>query len=422
MINPTSEVNPNEINNIPESYLPIIHKIDVKDKKLQKIEPDFASHIAYPLISFGFQQYLHANVEKMEIIKEFAGKKKVYSTMRLFNSTIDNYDTDINAVSNEYFLFNEKENILGNGFYKLWEIMAMFNIIPDETVSSLHLLESDASLVQSLILFREMFMKNTTKDKHYVIPMNKLQSEATSFISGNKKISLLKTTDNFDITEASTIKTIVKNIPKKINLVTAYGAPDWKYKITLEQEMTDILIGEIITALNILSDGGSFVCRVFETFTMPVNKLIFMLSSVFDEVYLVKPLLSHMSTSEKFLVCLNYKSKKQILEQLEVLLKDMNKNTKLNIVDIFPDLELPTEFITTMININTQIANKQSLAINKIVKFIKSQNYYGDMYIYGRDEQIIASKYWLNQYYPTKKEFTKMQKNLEKLKQQIIKH
>lgn len=420
MINPTSEVNPMEINDIPESFLPIIYKINVKDKKNYKIETDFSSNIAYPLISLGFQQYLHANVEKMEIIKEFIGKKKVYSTMHLFNATIDNYETDIDAVTSEYFFFKEKDKILGNGFYKMWEIMAMFNIIPDETVYSLHLLETDASLIQSVVLFRDMFMKNASKDKHYIIPMNKLQNDALSFINNNKQISLIKTTDNFDISDNTIVKAIVKNIQKKINLVTAYGAPDWKYKITMEQEMTKNIIGEIATALNILENGGSFVCRVFETFTNPINKLIYMLSTTFEEVYIVKPLMSHMATSEKFLVCLNYQSKKHVLEQLDTLMKDITKNTKLNVVDIFPELELPEEFNTTMMKVNTEIANKQSLAINKIVKFIKSQNYYGDMYIDGREHQIIASKYWLNQYYPTKKEFNKMVKNLEKIKSKIV--
>jgi 23S rRNA U2552 (ribose-2'-O)-methylase RlmE/FtsJ len=418
-VNPLSDVNPNEIDNIPDSYKPIIYQIPEVNKKLSNIKPEFSNNIAYPLISNGFQQYLHANVLKMEIIKEFIGKKKVYSTMRLFNNKIDNYDTDIENVSREYFFFKEKDKILGNGFYKFWEIMSYFNFNTDETLNSLHLLESDLSLVQSLIQFRNMFMKNNTSDKHYVVLSNKLNTEETNFLN-NKKISSIKTPDTFNICDLSNIKTIIKNVPKKIKLITAYGAPDWKYNILLEQNMINTVIGEITTALNILEDKGTFICRVYETFSLPMNKLIYMLSSCFEKIYIFKPLLSHMSSSEKFLVCLNYQSNKKILEQLDLLIKNISEKSKLNVIDIFPELEIPTNFNETIVQMNTEIANKQCLSINKIVKFIKSQNYYGEMYIEGRDQQIIASKFWINQYYPMKKDFPKMIKNLEKIMKQKI--
>ena len=51
---------------------------------------------------------------------------------------------------------------------------------------------------------------------------------------------------------------------------------------------------------------------------------------------------------------------------------------------------------------NINIANKQQIMINKIVTYIKENNYFGDMYHSYRDEQIKATKWWTDTFYTTK--------------------
>ena len=45
-----------------------------------------------------------------------------------------------------------------------------------------------------------------------------------------------------------------------------------------------------------------------------------------------------------------------------------------------PELKLPNDFISTFRYLNISIANKQQIMINKIVKYIKENNYYGEKY------------------------------------------
>ena len=85
--------------------------------------------------------------------------------------------------------------------------------------------------------------------------------------------------------------------------------------------------------------------------------------------------------------------------------------------DIFPNLELPEDFVNKMIYINIEIANKQQIMINKIVVYIKNNNYYGDKYHEYREKQIEASNWWIKTYFTEK-----YNKNLESNMDEIHKY
>ena len=70
MVSLTSEVKYDDLKTVPENYKPIIYQITSSDKNIYDISPELSQNNDYPLLSLGFQQYLHANVTKMEIIKE----------------------------------------------------------------------------------------------------------------------------------------------------------------------------------------------------------------------------------------------------------------------------------------------------------------------------------------------------------------
>lgn len=413
----TSEIKYDDPSTVPENHKSIIYKLSTSSKKIYDISPELSTKNDYPILSLGFQQYLHANVNKMELIREFEGKKKVYTTMHLFDKTIDDYEMGIENVTIEYFKFDNKKYIRGNGFYKLWELLAMFDIVPLNTdnIASAHITKNDVSPAQATSLYRETFSKKShQKDKHHVLCLQKPNNSEL-----DKKFNIVNASSNKLFLDDKIIKSF-SGETKKVDVVTAYGAPDWIYKITLEQDITKLVISEITCALGILSDNGSFVYRIFETFTATTCKLIYVLSLLFDETYLVKPLTSHASTSEKFIVCKGYKPNQKILDQFEKINKIMSNNPELNVVNIFPELELPTDFHMLMMCINTEIANKQIIGINKIIAFIKSQNYYGDAYTDERLAQINASNYWLNLFYPNKGDYGKMIKLLEQHKNNVV--
>lgn len=422
MISESDIVKINDVSTIPNEYKPIIFKLDTiskqsqKHKKIYDASPELSHNIDYPLMSLGFQQYLHANVNKMDIIKEFIGKKKVYTTMHLFEPKISEYDASIETVTVEYFRMSDEQKILGNNFYKMWEMLLTLNsisrnILDVKQQNSVHMFDDDCSIIQALSMYKKLFGYGK-KQTYYAISHNIPPNEVLTNPQ-KEKIEQLPIPVDTQIIQSGMITKLSETVGDTVGFVTAFGTTNWKYSITQEQELIKPVISEIACALNILNNGGTFVCRLYETFTMTMCRLIYVISTLFDDVYLMKPLMSHQTTSERFLVCCGYNQNAKITEQFNKTLKIMSEHRDMNIVNIFPDLYVSDEFRMALSCANTEIANHQIIGINKVVSFIKSQNYFGDMYNIGRTEQINASTYWINMYYPNDTEIKKELKNIK---------
>jgi hypothetical protein len=90
------------------------------------------------------------------------------------------------------------------------------------------------------------------------------------------------------------------------------------------------------------------------------------------------------------------------------------------LVDFFPEYHTTDNYKAALITTNTKIANKQFIAINEIVDFIKKQNYRGDEYQKRRNMQIDASKYWCDTFFPDLKDFNGKKKGIEKMISDLI--
>lgn len=418
-------------------YMPIIYKLPKNREDIFEYEekPEFSANIDYPQFSLGFQHYIHQSKTKMEITKEFKGKKLVYLVMSKFERFVDDYEADIDNISKAYFDINPKPNILSRAFYKLWELFFMFNLIDltNKNFVSAHLAEGPGSFIQATMFYRDKFTQKgiSKNDKYYAVTLHSeddnkhIPQLEETFINYYKKekperFMLHKTynsqvaggsidKDNGDLTDKKTMKLFGGNFNKqKAHFITADGGFEWDNEIIQEQEAFKLILAQIIMALKIQEKDGHFVCKIYESFTDITSKFISILLSFYGEVYAVKPLMSRSSNSEKYLVCMYFKDDKNNdskIKKLENILENMNKYKNSSLVNIFPGFKISDELKATLIKLNTEIANKQFITINEMVDFIKKQNYRGDEYIKRRDMQIDASKYWLNKFFPNTEEF-----------------
>ena len=76
---------------------------------------------------------------------------------------------DIKTITEKYFDIKTKEKqILSRAFYKLWEILFIFDILPyDNSITTAHLAEGPGSFVQSVIMFRDKFNKDKSNNDKY---------------------------------------------------------------------------------------------------------------------------------------------------------------------------------------------------------------------------------------------------------------
>lgn len=377
-------------------YIPITLNMQIDIKSIFDLEANvkLTNNIDYPKCSLGFHHYMHSLKKDAIVIKEFENKKKVYLVTNRFEIEIDKYDNSIKNEVNKYLNITDKTaKIVSLDFYKLWEIMFMFDLFDTTDISSAHFLE-DGSNIQSLMYFREKFYK--TKDKYYIINPYKI----SNFIEENEK---------------KIIKTNSDSIKEKVQFITIGSSITYiDNENTIEQEYHIPLFKNILNAVKIQKKGGSLIIKVFETYTDVTSKIICILISLYDKVFFIKPMTSLPSQSERYIVCNGFKlsDTSGILKKLEKINETIEKNLKLKLCDLFIDYEIDFKLKTRLIKLNQIISNMVFKSLGEIVNFINSQDYYGDTYEKYRNEQIEANNFWVQTFLPEPKKFKEVKKNI----------
>jgi len=428
-------------------YNPIIFDLkNIKKINILKSSNDviYSNNIAYPEFNLGFNYFIHQAKNKMDQTEKFATRKKVYLVTSLFEKNIDfKEETDDgikftsidNGIKNFIKQINPKfPQILNRAFLKLWEILVMFDLIPNEnTFVSSHLAEGPGSFIQATILYREMqaklgLIKSFDKDKYYGVTLHSdhehllMQKEFIKYFENEKldRLNILETKSiqeikdmyggsrkykdtvtNGDLTKMSTINIFggAKGYAEPSDLITADGGFDWKKENLQEQEAYRLIFGEIVSALKLQKDGGNFVIKIFESFTKVTIKMIELLRVFYKKVYLVKPYTSRISNSEKYVICKDFDKSlltASVLKSLEEMVVSMNKNESFNILDIFTDSDINKEVMKDYKDINLQLLLKQYTGINNIIRFINLDNYNDIEFNTFLDKQIEASHFWNN--------------------------
>ena len=436
---------------VEPKYCPMIIEIEKPKENIFDEEADikFSTNIDYSRFSYGFHHFIHANKNKMEILKQFEGKKKVYLVMNDFERYIDNYDKSIGDETKNYFNLGKKPDVLSRAFYKLWEILCMFDLIDKKNPKfvSAHLAEGPGSFIQATMFYRDYVCKKdlSKNDKYYAVTLHsedagvyivpEMEQKFVDYYEHEKpqRFFMHKTytkqvaggnndKDNGDITDPKTIKLFGGQMSEKAHLITGDGGFEWANENIQEQEAFKLILSQIVAATKLQAHGGNFVCKFFETFSTTSAKLISMLTQLYNHVYFVKPLTSRSSNSEKYAVCMGFKFSekdneyKKITKKLDHLLELSHKSGNMKMVDLFTSYHIPQSISSLLIQLNTTIANRQLKSINEIVSFIKAQNFYGDQYQERREQQIVATQFWLKTFYPNRDNTEESEKNITNMK------
>ena len=418
-------------------YKPFIFKLrssdnKILDKPIEKKDIVISPIINYPLLSLGYHYFIHRTKESMERTNQLESKNKFYYIVNPFEHTISNYDDDLSSNTKKFFKMKDNDpKILSRAFYKMWEILMYFDIASKKDLNYAALAEGPGSFLQAVLKFREKYNYDLKKDKYFGVtihPENGNNIEMGKQFLGHydklyhdlinvHKTYPLETANKYkgktngDITNVKTISIFKKEISKSkkyADLVTADGGFNWDDENFQEQEAYQLILGELVAAVRVQNINGTFVLKLFETFTMNSLKLIYLVSSFYYESYICKPLFSRSSNSEKYLICKGFKYDQtkdaklldKKIKNLEEILSSLSTDNYLQ--DIYPDLVLPDGYVEDFKFINIMIANDQQIMINKIITYIDGNNYYGDEYHSYKNKSINATKWWFDKFFKDK--------------------
>ena len=266
---------------------------------------------------------------------------------------------------------------ISRAFYKLIEICNIFSLLDyHESIITFHLAEGPGGFMESVNYLRN----NYENDKYYGITLidNDINvpswRKSKSLIENKKYIIEYGPSKDGNLFKKENLEYYYNNMFNSVDLVTGDGGFDFSLDFNnQETNSLKLILVQVIYALCIQKKGGNFVLKIFDIFTLPTIQIIFILSSVYDNVYICKPNTSRIANSEKYLVCKNYKHNRNIIKYFINNFNSIFSNTTNNIYSIL-QIRIPYLFINKIEEYNAIYGQQQIENINFTINLINISN------------------------------------------------
>jgi hypothetical protein len=225
-----------------------------------------------------------------------------------------------------------------NLFYDFLEIshtLNIFDIFKNRQLNSLHITPNHNDTIECFEMLRENFTDN-------ILYFDKVDDNTISKLIDTKFDFLFFETENENLD---------------------------KYIISF--------IEIIMVILRNQNNNGISIIKIHSIFHKPILDLIFLLTSLFDKVYIIKPNTNNVTTFDKYIVCKNYLLDENKVNQHKInyfrLLIFLKKINSKNITSII-DFDLPYYFTIKIDDINIIIGQQQLESLNLIISIFKNKN------------------------------------------------
>ena len=299
--------------------------------------------------------------------------------------------------------FLVKDPIINRAFYKFWEIINYFDFINPKTKRIASLAEAPGGFIQGFQVYFNNFSSSQTENNNekpdddgwttivknkkntvpsiYTTSLNKknemykeynLPSYNKTILSKNVKITY--GADNTgDISKMDNYEYFKKFTDYyKFDIITADGGFDEGNDFNHKEQLHYILfLTEIFYAVSFQNKGGNFLLKTFDLFTKTSLDLMWLLTNVYENVYICKPNTSRPTNSERYIVCKNFnlddKKRHLIIDFIKKALIDLNDIKRNELTDrnlfilfsLFKEDAIPNSFVERISSINNELLRFQ---------------------------------------------------------------
>lgn len=151
-----------------------------------------------------------------------------------------------------------------------------------------------------------------------------------------------------------------------------------------------LLLCQILIAISTLTEGGTFMVKLFDTVTSLSAQLLFILALSFNEITIFKPISSRPANAERYMVCKGLR--KNALDYAP-LLEQANNSYKdgINVTNILAGglTSLPADYIAWLRELNQLSMDRQILASSRIVRLLAGENVEAEIPKYDLSKALI---------------------------------
>ena len=170
------------------------------------------------------------------------------------------------------------------------------------------------------------------------------------------------------------IISLKRRINKKVDLVTADGGFDYSTDFNKQEEVSiNLIFCEMIYAIVLQKQGGSFVLKIFDIFHETTTEILYLLSYFYKQVFVYKPNTSREANSEKYIICKDFTIGENYNSIIHKLIQNFGDLSKQKVCKIF-NFELNSYFLSKIQEINAIYGQQQVENILNTINSIQDNN------------------------------------------------
>ena len=241
-----------------------------------------------------------------KIKEEIDDNKNLWETNKKYSNSYEFINTSFD--SNTLPVCTYKP--LSRSFFKLIEILNHYSFYFPKEMNSFHLAEGPGGFIEALSYHRknlkDKYIGMTLMDKSEDVPKWK---KYENYLSIHKNIKLEYGKDNTgNLYHKENLLYIYEKYKHSMDFVTGDGGFDYSINFNKQEEDSlNLIYAQILFAIILQKKGGSFVLKLFDTFTSLSSEFIFLLNYLYEEIYIIKPLTSRPANSEKYIICIRFR-------------------------------------------------------------------------------------------------------------------
>jgi len=321
--------------------------IDINPKLLENNEEN-NMNILKPVVSHSLVHYLD------KITKQI----KSYFDNNVTDINLINYELICKIINPYEFIFSKVPGLKysvsklkpqNNIFFIIMEVMYNFNIFDymNQNINTIHLGKNSHSIIECMNIMREDY-----NDNHIFFELNETSNINDLFKKYNEMKSLNIQKQSIDFLYFELNSKIYLNTNNYINGLIVF----------------------LQLILTYQKENGVTIIKIDNVFYKPIVDVLYILTSLYDKIYIVKPNTTNIITNERYLVCKHFTSKKNesLVNNLELLIKKLNNGHF--IIDSLISENLSAYFINKIEDSNINIGHQQIEHLDMLLHIIKNKN------------------------------------------------
>jgi 23S rRNA U2552 (ribose-2'-O)-methylase RlmE/FtsJ len=321
-----------------------------------------------PVINKTLYKYLSLVKEQIDVrLEQWDKYKKCTNPYEYIHTIIPNTKQSVSTLKP-----------ISRSFFKMIEICQSFELLEGLPVNckSFHLAEGPGGFIEAMA-----YMRKNPGDTYYGMTLIDESDhnvpgwrKSKYFLQNNPNVIIESGIDKKgDLTKADNLRYCYDTYNGQMDIITGDGGVDFSFQYPhQEQVSTKLIFCQIAFAVAMQKPGGTFILKVYDTFTRLSLELLFLLYNLYDQVILVKPNTSRFANSEKYVVCKGFRNSGNTLEIVKIFYKILIKPDALN-GHLF-DFSLPYLFTNKIEEYNAILGQQQIDTIISTIYLIDNNN------------------------------------------------